>query len=222
MRHEIKMVTEGLDLPWVRSWVRLHPAGFSELYPPRRVNNVYFDTPRLASYEENLSGIASRVKLRLRWYGTDLSNVNGIVELKCKQALDGWKVSHKLQTPIDFATQSWSDIVTLLRNELPEHMRLRLNFASQPVLINRYDREYHQSFDGKVRITLDYAQQVFDQWTRQHPNLSVPVPVRDLVIIESKADHQDSERLAETVSRFPLRVSKASKYVSGVESLLGH
>ncbi len=221
-RHEIKMTTERIALPWIHSWLRLHPAGFSELYPPRRVNNVYFDTPELASYEENLAGVAERVKLRMRWYGTDMNNVRGTVEMKCKHALDGWKVSQKLQATIDLAAQSWSQITTALRAELRDAMRLTLEFANRPVLINRYDREYHQTVDGKVRVTLDYTQEVFAQWSASAPNLHLAVPVRDLVIVEAKADRADHDRLAQVASAFPLRMSKASKYVSGVEALLGH
>ncbi len=221
-RNEIKMLAERIALPQVRSWLRLHPAGFYELYPSRRVNNVYFDTPGLASFEENLSGVAARVKLRLRWYGSELSDVRCTVEMKCKQALDGWKVSHKLETPLDLKSQSWAQIAQVLRSELPETMRLRLDFANRPVLINRYTRAYQQSADGTVRVTVDSDQEVFAQRVTGRPNISNTVPLRDMVIVEAKANHSDIMRLADIVSAFPLRVCKVSKYVQGVEAILGH
>ena len=46
-RLEIKFVAETSRYHELEQWIRLHPAGFRKSYPPRRVNNIYFDTQDL-------------------------------------------------------------------------------------------------------------------------------------------------------------------------------
>ncbi|MGB8981022.1 MAG: VTC domain-containing protein, partial [Anaerolineales bacterium] len=72
-RYEIKMAYEPGLLPELRSWIHSHPAGFATAYPPRQVNSAYMDTPDLNSFNDHLSGIPLRRKLRFRWYGEDLA-----------------------------------------------------------------------------------------------------------------------------------------------------
>ena len=81
-RFELKAAFRASALPWIESQVRVHPAGFRVSYPPRWVSSVYFDSPDLASYEENLCGISRRTKARLRWYGTEWRIEQGVFELK--------------------------------------------------------------------------------------------------------------------------------------------
>jgi hypothetical protein len=59
-RYEVKCTAAVEDLPLVQSLIRCHPAGFRQAYPPRRVNNCYFDTPAWGALQENLSGIRDR------------------------------------------------------------------------------------------------------------------------------------------------------------------
>ena len=64
-RRELKIAIDREDLPWASSLVRMHPAGFQKTYPGRWINNVYFDSPSLENYEDNVAGISNRRKLRL-------------------------------------------------------------------------------------------------------------------------------------------------------------
>ena len=68
-RFERKYHIQDLNLHEVEMWVRRSPCLFRECFPPRYINNIYFDTPELDNYHENLGGQAARTKLRLRWYG---------------------------------------------------------------------------------------------------------------------------------------------------------
>ena len=88
-RFEIKMLAPVLDLPQIRTWVGIHPDGFHTAYPPRRVNNIYFDSTDLASYAENLAGIARRFRKckRKRLYAGD-----GYMSLSTvKRVLSSWR-----------------------------------------------------------------------------------------------------------------------------------
>lgn len=69
LRYELKMRCSPHLLAQARTWIRLHPARLRETYPLRQVNNLYFDTPHLSSFNANQVGISKRQKLRLRWYG---------------------------------------------------------------------------------------------------------------------------------------------------------
>ena len=62
-RFEIKFVADATRYHELERWIRLNPAGFHTSYPPRQVNNVYFDTPDLYAYAENLSGASARSKV---------------------------------------------------------------------------------------------------------------------------------------------------------------
>ena len=69
MRYERKYRIEGVPIDIVKQMVRHHPAAFEEIYPIRKINNIYFDSPGLTTYKDNVMGIANRKKMRVRWYG---------------------------------------------------------------------------------------------------------------------------------------------------------
>lgn len=221
-RYEIKMTAEDLMLPVVRSWLTVHPTGFYQHFPPRQVNNIYFDTPHLYSYAENLSGGASRSKVRLRWYGESTTNVQAVFEIKRKRNMLGWKVSQKLKNLLVFQDTKWIDIISGIRVELSDANRVILDRSGSPVFINRYQREYYVSFDDIIRVTLDYDQKVYDQRFSAFPNLSSPLRSSKDMVIEFKVDSNHRERLVDVINGIHLRVCKYSKFVFGVESLLGH
>ena len=219
-RYEIKMETEQLMLPQLLSWLRVHPAGFYKAYPERQVNNVYFDTPHLSSFAENLSGVSVRRKMRLRWYGKEAENIQATLEIKCKRNLHGWKKSQRLSKPLNLHNTSWVDLREFIRGELKPDIQSQFDSACWPVMLNQYQREYYLSFDGTVRITIDFSQAVYDQTLYAFPNLSFPVPPSDKVVVEVKADTTHQESLAEMIADIPLRVSKHSKYALGMEAIL--
>lgn len=221
-RYEIKMATESLMLPQVRSWLRVHSAGFYTPYPPRQVNNVYFDTPHLGSFVENLSGGATRRKVRLRWYGENTTSIQGVFEVKCKRNMHGWKRSQRLSKVLDLPKVKWVELIAMIRDDLTDDFRVYLDSAGSPVLINRYQREYYVSFDGIVRVTLDYSQMVYDQRYSAFPNLGFPIPPSNDMVIELKVNTEHRKRLPDVIAGIPLRVSKYSKYTLGVETLLGY
>jgi hypothetical protein len=67
-RHERKYLLPGLPRQQVINLIKQHPAFFTEIYQPRIVNNIYYDTQRFEHYYANLNGVAQRLKPRLRWY----------------------------------------------------------------------------------------------------------------------------------------------------------
>lgn len=216
VRYEQKIVVRASALAWVESQLRVHPAGFYQLYPPRRVNNVYFDSPDLDTYAQNLSGIVGRVKIRLRWYGTQWRIARGVFELKIKQGGVGWKKSQELSATYDLGGELWPDLLVRLRRENADGVADQLRIAYWPVLINHYMRQYYISCDGTVRVTIDTDQRTYDQRASSRPNISFASVQRDSLVIEFKALAAERSRLADVMAAFPLRSHKNSKYALGV------
>jgi hypothetical protein len=218
-RHEVKFVSLPVRYPDLAQWVRVHAAGFYSPYPPRRVNNVYFDDYRLVAYHENLVGDSSRSKVRVRWYGETLHPDSCVLEVKRKRNLMGWKLSYPTG-PLDFEADTWRTLRRKLRESLCGAGRLWLDANPQAVLINRYDREYFVSRDGKVRVTLDAHQRVFDQRFGGRPNLARPANLPATVVVEFKFAREDFFLGSRAIQGLPVRASRNSKYVIGVQSLL--
>lgn len=221
MRYEYKITCDELYLPEVRSWVRVHPAAFVEAYPPRQVNSLYFDTREADCLHDNLMGAGERRKLRFRWYGHDFSAARGILELKCKANQLGWKRNCPIPSTFDLTAISWTDLMQQMRQHAEGTVALWLSSADQPVLLTSFVREYYESIDRQIRVTVDYTQTVYEQITYSAPNLAVKTPQREQVVIEVKSDWGLSRRVSDVASSFPLRVGRNSKYVNGVLDSLG-
>jgi hypothetical protein len=219
LRYELKLVCDPHRLAQARAWIRLHPAGFVVAYPPRRVNSLYLDTPHLSSFDENLAGVNERQKLRLRWYGEDVRGIEPVLELKQKRDLLGRKRQVRLPCQLDL-TCLWPEILSAVRVCVEPEWRVLLQTADRPALFNHYRREYYATPDGALRVTLDYACAAYDQRLSLRPNLRVPLPVADRVVIEIKAAPEHSERLQEVVAQFPVLRTRNSKYAGGLQAAL--
>jgi hypothetical protein len=219
LRYEMKMICLEHQLTQARSWIKLHPAGFLTAYAPRRVNNIYLDTPAYYSLSANLAGVSSREKLRLRWYGDSTRQIQPWLELKVKQGLLGTKRRSQLPCTVDL-TQSWINLLRTIRVHAPDEWRRWLEQAAQPSLFNWYEREYYVTPDGAVRATLDFAQHAYDQRLSPRPNLRHTLPLSRQVVIELKSAPDQIERLQEIIGEFPIPRSRSSKYVNGLRTAL--
>jgi SPX domain protein involved in polyphosphate accumulation len=219
LRYEIKFVVPITESYRLTAWMREHTAAFGIAYPPRRVNNVYFDSYGLATYEENLSGVSERTKIRLRWYGLDSERLSGKLELKMKRNRLGWKNSFPIKD-LQFLGRSWQRIARDLREQLPLEGRSWLDDHPEPVLINRYLRQYYVSRNGRIRITLDTELSAYDQRLARSPNRTARTNLPDVMVLEAKADSSHFDELGDVVSSMPSRVGRFSKYVSGLQTAL--
>jgi hypothetical protein len=219
LRYEIKFVVPITESYRLTAWVREHTAAFGIAYPPRRVNNVYYDSYGLATYEENLSGVSERTKIRLRWYGADSERLSGKLELKMKRNRLGWKNSFPIED-LMFYGRSWQRITRDLREQLPAEGRSWLDDHPEPVLINRYLRQYYVSRNGRIRITMDTELSAYDQRLARSPNRTARTNLPDVMVLEAKADSSHFGELGDVVSSMPSRVGRFSKYVSGLQTAL--
>ncbi len=231
VRHEFKIPCPPTLALEIETWVRLHPAHWRMSYPPRQVNNIYFDTPDLQALNANLGGLGRREKLRLRWYGPDITRIANArpapdrhpgqaaqLELKCKEGLVGWKQIAPLDGTLALAEQPWAALLTTLRAGLEPRAQLWLDRHSAPTLINHYQRAYYETPDGVLRLTLDTRLRAYDQRGSALPNLTRPALLPEYLVVEIKCptDAETGERLAQALATFPVRVDRFSKYLHGM------
>jgi len=219
LRYELKMPFAAVRLFEARTWVRTHSAAFHVAYPPRRVNNIYFDLPGMALLGNHLDGDGKRYKLRFRWYGEEFSNIHGILEVKHKIDNVGWKENQPIASALDLRQMSWQDVVRTLAADASGWV-CEMMQSARAVLINDYQREYFVSGDGQTRLTLDYDLNVYHQQLHLRPNLVFRQPRQDLMLVEIKSELQKASELSGLIAGFPLRVSKYSKYVDAMDTLL--
>ena len=218
-RYERKFLVSGLSRYEIESIVKNHPAMFIETYPQRYVNNIYLDTNSMSYYFDNVEGLSQRLKVRIRWYGNLFGHVERpVLEFKIKKGMVGGKesfplnsfnlnekYSHNMQQEL-FAESDLSD-------ELIEYLK-PLQFS----LLNCYCRKYFESADRKFRITIDFdmefyklhpANNLFNEKIIDHSN----------TVVELKYSDKHDDLARSIANRFPFRVTKSSKYASGVERL---
>ncbi len=217
-RRELKIAIDGEDLPWARSLVRMHPAAFRATYPGRWNNNVYFDSPSLQNYEENVAGIANRRKIRLRWYGDLEGGSTPVLELKLRKNGWGWKIRYSIDSLDGIAGRPWGEILSRLTQSMDPGDRPAIEEDRVPVLVNRYYREYYRSAWDECDLTVDAYYRFFDQRSTSEPNLTRPVPTARAMVIELKFPTGSEEAVREIAASFPFRLTKSSKYVIGVQS----
>lgn len=218
-RYERKFIVSELTRYEIEALVKLHPAMFSEIYHPRFVNNLYFDSFSMKNYYSNVDGLLERVKVRIRWYG-DLFGVieRPVLEVKVKNGSLGRKESFPL-TPfsVDEDLQLDTILGTFEKSDMPQVLKLDLN-SLEFSLLNRYRRKYFVSADRKYRITID-TEMVYCHI--QSANNTFLHKLTDLMntVVELKYGPGEDQYAEQVTNHFPFRMTKNSKYVNGIDRL---
>jgi len=218
-RFEVKIPIPLSRLNHVLNWLNLHPLLFRKRYPDRSVNSLYLDSANLDVYEENLSGICNRKKIRIRWYDELFNSKDSKLEFKYREAGKGYKVTFPVNLDITQNTTSWYHHLFSCQQTLSQHAKNLWGNNQYPVLICRYQREYFESMCGSIRATFDRNIEVFDQRYQGKPNLHTARSLGEYVLLELKTDESFEKELAALVATCPLRPSRHSKYVNGIRTL---
>lgn len=218
-RLELKFSTPAWYRAHVESWLTNHPRGLVRNYPERRVNNVYFDRHDLAAYFSSSAGDSIRTKVRYRWYGEATLPAHGQLEVKLRRNHLGWKEVYPLP---HFRCPSvlWKDVIRGLRNRLPSAANRWLDESGQPVVMNRYTREYWATRDRTVRVTVDRDQSVYGQRASPTMNLRRKARTDEVLILEVKGERTAIDFVSQLVADLPIRRSRNSKYCNAVEAVL--
>lgn len=185
--------------------------GFSEIFHKRRINNLYLDTLNYRALYDNIEGLSSREKIRVRWYGELLNSSKKILEFKIKLE----DVGRKEFLPLGELKLKSIEEVDSFYNQIKNKIELydksiffgKCLYALQPAVLNSYEREYFISLDGKIRLTVD--RDIYYLSPKLQSEYHDPK-----VVIELKSD---SNVIMKNMFSY-LEVSKYSKYVKGVLS----
>ncbi len=218
-RYERKFILTTFTKHHVAVIVRNHPGRFSEPYPERFVNNIYFDTVDMSHFWDNVAGITPRIKVRIRWYGEFFGRVSKpVLEFKLKSNNLGSKASF-IMDPLtideDLSIEPVKDCFKKL--DMPDALKeylMSLRFS----LMNRYRRAYFASLDGRFRITVDSDLEFMSPPSPQHHFL-LRAEREMVTILELKYDEKHDDDAGVMSNYFPFRMTKSSKYVSGIRRI---
>tara|TARA_B100001250_G_C19811682_1_gene796009 strand:+ start:3580 stop:4278 length:699 start_codon:yes stop_codon:yes gene_type:complete len=214
-RYENKFYIDSLSKLEVNTIVKLHPSIFKEIFSKRFVNNIYYDSHTLENYRNNIEGQTNRLKVRIRWYGNLFGNIkNPTLEIKIKKGVLGKKVSIDLP---NFFLDKKTDLLDLIHSNIKLFKSELVDFKSlYPVLLNQYSRQYFISSDKNFRITID-NKLLFINIFEHKNSFKKSFQISDSIILELKYNPDYQTQANNIVQSFPFRISKSSKYVTGIE-----
>jgi SPX domain protein involved in polyphosphate accumulation len=209
MRYERKYRIEGLSLPLILQSLRLHPASLRPIFAERQVNNIYFDTPGLVTYKNNVAGQAQRKKYRVRWYGNNVRHIESPqLEVKIRDMELGIKKTFPTEL---FHLSNLRKLSKEVNTLCPE-----AGTMLQPVLLNSYKRLYFASADRHFRLTVDYDLRytplLNNTYLNQHHYTE-----ENVAILEIKYDAAFDDLSDRITQYIPYRRTKNSKYVTGID-----
>ncbi len=214
-RYERKFKPSALSYQQIRNIVLSSEAFFRCIFNPRFVNNIYFDTPELDSFFDNIGGDSDRKKYRIRWYGEKTGTVCGAVfEIKIKSGYRGTKMSFLLP---DF--EITENISTQFFRNIFRHSEITPEVFDEIAgleikLMNRYHREYFRDLSGNFRLTIDSKIEYFklgEVYNRLNDSFVDPE-----IVVEIKYNELYNDSASSVINTLPFRMTRNSKYVDGI------
>jgi len=208
LRYEVKIPMEAVQLSQFHH--HLYELGLYPMrpFPPRKVSSVYYDTRNFDDYTDNVSGIANRTKIRIRWYNDDLTKLT--LEFKIKKNKASFKESLKIANLqlYDPATRDGVRLILRGLNKTTEHNIL---LQREPIIQVEYDREYFL-LNEELRMTIDVNQKFKKLYPFQsHTFMNSPVTC----VAEFKYPASKRLIMQSMLRNLPFRVFRHSKYVIG-------
>ena len=201
--------------------IRSKCSDLSELYEQRQVNSFYYDTCNFKFARQNINGNSNRKKIRLRYYGDQIFLKNPQIEIKSKFGNVGTKevigMNKKNETNnVIYNIEQFNKI-----HELDLNINISL-IDLKPVLFVSYLRKYFISNCNRFRFTLDknISYKAVDFALNKNFLNNNQFVNAEESILEIKYNVRDEINELIKYLEFPFRVTRYSKYVTGL-SLTG-
>ena len=213
-RIEIKEVFRTKDLNHLHKALKLSGFAFSKTFPTRKVNSIYFDTISMDFFRQSVEGNRDRKKIRVRWYGEEKKEYDATLEIKNKEGAVSWKNLYEKQVIVKPTEASWDNFLKYDS----EKLHLKNTFKTYlPTSIVSYKRDYYESKNKKIRVTIDQDLSSYQQMSRFKVNFTHYKNHSSLVIMEIKTAYEEEKLLNRVLQDFPFSAKRFSKYC---ESLL--
>lgn len=218
-RIERKFIVPRSRLAEAERLVRFHPLRFSQIYAPRRINNIYLDAMGFKYYNDSIEGLSKRIKIRLRWYGELMNSFTKPgLELKLKNNTYGYKLVYPLPGFTFSGKSNPVEVSAWLNSQSIPEVAQGLMSNLHPVLVNSYMRTYWESHDHKVRMTIDNDLEYYP-FARSTDTLLAPACYDNHSILEIKNHPVDDQGMSDFANAFLPRITRYSKYTNGVDLL---
>ena len=211
-RYELKVPFQHAQFTEFESWLQragLHPV---KQFADRSIHSVYLDTSDLDDYQDNVSGISQRGKLRIRWYNDATDKM--VLELKNKRGKLANKLIIQLENPAGELPFDRSVSNRLLRSN-ERSLSIAKQYNLFPSLHVEYQRAYYELSAG-IRMTIDRQM----RYQKLYPIHSARATASVVdIVVEFKYPLGKQKKAAELLAGMPGRVFRHSKYVIGVDTV---
>jgi|SaaInlV_200m_DNA_6_1039755.scaffolds.fasta_scaffold41792_1 hypothetical protein len=184
--------------------------GLTHSYLDRQVNSVYYDTAHFKYAKDNLIGLSSRKKTRLRFYkslDSDKSFYGFSFEEKIKNNKLGYKLIYKSNNFNSLDILDLTEPITYNGDSLISNLH--------PVSYIRYIRSYYVYY-GTVRLTIDKDIHFTSLFNAVDLSLNTPGDYFPRVIVEIKFDPSDYNIAKKLLNYFHRTPVRHSKYLSSL------
>ncbi len=185
------------------------------------VSSLYFDNADFMCYNEKISGIKNRTKLRLRTYsdGKDLDNI--FLEIKRKSDAVVIKDRAKINKDLYFRCLSANhkiDGEEMKNKTVREFVMRQRAYSMEPLVFVRYKRKPLVSrFDNNLRVTFDYDIEASGAKSFTDYNRFNAVNPGEAVM-EIKFNNSLPDWLHRKIQKYELCRTAFSKYCFGIDT----
>ena len=171
---------------------------YSQLFPKRKINSVYFDNKDLTIYKDSIEGTVPRKKIRIRTYSNEFFKDTNIFnyEIKISSVEGRYKISKKFI----------KDINNIFNGIFDNQYGM-----CYPILNVVYEREYY--IQNKSRITIDTNikyHSINGKILSKHHSLD------HNFVVEDKTKYLNDSFLLES---FSFENKRFSKYSNGIDKV---
>jgi hypothetical protein len=206
-RKEIKFILNHNEVLSLRKSLLLN--GYKKIYGDRKINNIYLDNLSLNSFSENIDGLSSRVKYRIRFYNN--IEIEKFIFFEKKIKCDYHNRKETIKIPNPYNNKKNPNLVLDVKKYLHlKHRNFYLQnelFLKENFLENSYSREYFYNSLTKIRITIDSKIQYFS------PKTTLKIKESNY-IIEKKIEDVEFISKSKIIMKNPTR---HSKYINGLK-----
>lgn len=182
---------------------------FTNQYPNRKVNSIYFDDLNFSSIRENLDGVSNKKKIRVRWYGKKNILTKPQLEIKSKKGAETTKKNYSMNQLNNLKFTDYTNLEKI--NDLV-NLKVKSKKIIKSLLSTHYEREYFVSNDSKIRATVDYNLQSI--YLNNLSQLNIIKNFNKVCILELKYSIKSDKFVRQKLKNITLRLTKNSKFVN--------